>query len=115
MNTPERYELIDHGIDHAQYFQGCGVCFTHFHEVQTGCGENFGKAIQDALEAIACSTRGDLAKKLETQIKSDEGWKEWPESPEANADTPKEELEYSEMYYYVSIRYMDPALEDNKQ
>jgi hypothetical protein len=33
------FEVIDHGIDGSQYFQGCGVAYTKFKYVVTGCGQ----------------------------------------------------------------------------
>lgn len=47
------FELIDHGIEHEQYFQGCGTAFTSFEDVATGIGDNPAEAIDDALESLA--------------------------------------------------------------
>ena len=47
------FELVDHGIEHEQYFQGCGVSFTQFEDVATGIGDNPAEAIDDALECLA--------------------------------------------------------------
>lgn len=47
------FELVDHGIDHEQYFQGCGVAYTDFTDVATGIGDNPAEAIEDALESLA--------------------------------------------------------------
>ena len=57
-NTAKRigeFELIDHGIGHSQYFQGCGVAFTGFANVVTGIGDNPAEAIDDCLEQMAMS------------------------------------------------------------
>lgn len=100
------YELLDHGVDHAQYFPGCGVAYTQFDYVQTGAGENFSEALNDALEMIAQTEDNINIQDLENRINQDFGFKssdDWPTKPEANADTP--EGEDSELYYYVSIRY----------
>lgn len=44
------YEIINHGCEHAQYFQGCGVTFTSFDIAVTGIGDNAKEAYYDAIE-----------------------------------------------------------------
>ena len=109
-------ELLDHGIDHAQYFQGCGTAFTDFDVVFTGCGEDFAEAIEDALDEIAMN--GEDHETVEKLIRKDEGIKgEWPTSPNAHIDCEPEHDENCdedcdewhghdecELHYYVSIR-----------
>ena len=95
------YELLDHGIDHAQYFQGCGTAFTKFDHVVTGCGSNFAEALDDALDIVAQD--GFDADELDFRMRIDEDLQEWPTEP--NTDKYHEENEDSEMYYYVSIRW----------
>ena len=46
------YEIINHGIEHSQYFQGCGVAFTDFDLVATGIGDNAKEAYEDAVEQL---------------------------------------------------------------
>jgi hypothetical protein len=94
------YQLLDHGIDHAQYFQGCGTAFTDYDEVVTGAGSDFSEAIEQALEQLAMMDYD--ADDIEARIKEDEDLKEWPTQP--NTDEDHEENEESELYYYVSIR-----------
>src|SRR5207248_7017098 len=53
MRRIEDFELVDHGIDHEQYFQGCGVAFTDYTDVATGIGDNPAEAIDDALDQLA--------------------------------------------------------------
>lgn len=53
MKQITEYEIVDHGIDHEQYFQGCGVAFTDFDDVATGAGNDALEAIDDALEQLA--------------------------------------------------------------
>ena len=53
MKTIVEFELVDHGIDHEQYFQGCGVSCTEYDDVATGVGDNPAEAIDDALEQLA--------------------------------------------------------------
>ena len=52
-------QVINHGIEHSQYFQGCGVSFTHYDDCFTGIGASPGKAYNDALEQIAYSDHHD--------------------------------------------------------
>lgn len=35
-----QYQIINHGYENSQYFQGCGVSYTEFEHVQTGCGND---------------------------------------------------------------------------
>jgi hypothetical protein len=51
--TIVEFELVDHGIEHEQYFQGCGLAFTTYTDVATGIGSNAAEAIDDALESLA--------------------------------------------------------------
>jgi len=48
-----KFEVVDHGIDGDQYFQGCGLTFTSYEDIATGIGENFAEAVDDALEILA--------------------------------------------------------------
>ena len=101
MKKIDDYQLVDHGIDHAQYFPGCGVAFTEYYEVYTGCGSNFAKAIEDVLDQIALD--GDYnIDGLEAKIKEDYRLEKWPTEP--NTDKYCEENEDCELYYYLSIR-----------
>jgi acetate kinase len=86
-------EVIDHGIQYAQYFQGCGVAFTDFTHVATGIGTNSREAIEDAIEQLVMSGiefDSEDTSYLETEIKL-LGPDEAPEDAE-------------EAYYYVSVR-----------
>lgn len=47
------FEIINHGVDHPQYFQGCGVSLTEFDHVATGVGESAREAYDDAVEILA--------------------------------------------------------------
>jgi hypothetical protein len=97
------FQLLDHGIDHAQYFQGCGVAFTDYRVCFTGCGSNCAEAVEDCLEQIAMDGSYDV-KDLEERIKAEylPNGEQWPLQP--NTDEFNEENEESEMYYYASIR-----------
>jgi hypothetical protein len=77
------FQLLDHGIDHAQYFQGCGVSFTSFDTCYTGCGDNPAEAFDDALEQLAMD--GFDATDLETRILAEENdAKPMPDKPGAH-------------------------------
>jgi len=95
------YQLIDHGIENSQYFQGCGVAFTSFDDVATGIGDTPADAIDDALEQLAMG--GWETDDLEKRILADEGWKAFPTSPSVSDQLADEDSE-SELYYHVSIR-----------
>jgi hypothetical protein len=54
MSIPiQEYEIIIHGIEHSQYFSGCGVSFTHFNDVVTGIGNDIQEAFDNALDMLA--------------------------------------------------------------
>lgn len=101
MKTPSEVEVRDHGIDHAQYFQGCGVSFTNFDCVYTGCGSNFAEAYDDALEQYASVGAWD-ENAIDALCREQIG-KDPATLTEPNTDAYHEECEDSEMYYYVSI------------
>jgi hypothetical protein len=93
------YELVDHGIEHSQYFQGCGTSGTPFDVAVTGIGNNPAEAIEDCLEQVATIGIDVDAEALEAQILADNEWKEFPTEPAVeDAD------EDSELHYHVSIR-----------
>jgi hypothetical protein len=95
------FEIVVHGVDHCQYFQGCGVVFTSFADVATGAGDNAKEAYDDAVESLATAgydvsglpthPRGIRATDAVRHVTVAEG----PGADEAND---------SEIYYYVSIR-----------
>ncbi len=113
------FELIDFGIDHAQYFPGCGVAFSRFDHVALGVGQNFAEAFNDCLEQIASDGFDveDLAKRAakENGFDADKP----PTSPSVTEHITRElesegkihedeleaALEESELHYYVAIRY----------
>ena len=53
MRTITDYEVIDHGVEHEQYFQGCGTAFTDYEDIATGVGDDPHEALEDALESLA--------------------------------------------------------------
>ncbi len=89
-----KYEIIDHGVDHSQYFQGCGCAFTEFTNCYTGVGNNAKEAYEDAVGMIY-SVEGEKADRLKLSKR--------PRGINAKNKVPAGANE--EMYYYVSIRY----------
>jgi hypothetical protein len=92
-----KFEIINHGYTHSQYFQGCGVSFTSFEHVQTGVGMNAKEAYEDAVEQIAMN--GFNVDRL-------------PKCPRGMGITKENKVPHSiamheenEIYWYVSIRY----------
>lgn len=118
MNTHKiaSFEIIDHGIEHSQYFQGCGVSYTNFNEVATGCGQNATEALEDALEQIACGAQSvDLSaiekskdyKKAQTKkVQSFTVQKYLRKQGTLKRGQYLSDLrDPCELYYYVSVRY----------
>ena len=109
-NTAKRigeFELIDHGIEHSQYFQGCGVAFTRFANVATGIGDDPAEAIDDCLEQVA--TDGWDTEGMEARIMAQEGWEALPTTPSVAAEFGCDET--GEVYYHVSIRWNEKGAE----
>jgi hypothetical protein len=93
MRTIQEFEIVDHGIQHEQYFQGCGLAFTEYDDIATGIGSNPAEAFQDALEQLAMAdweTDG-----MENRIGREIGRNCLPVTPRTDVD---------ECYYYASIR-----------
>ena len=91
------FEVVDHGIEHEQYFQGCGTSLTDFEYCQTGCGDNPAEAIDDCLEQIACCGEAEVDG-MEERILKDIKRRKMPKRPKVKASQ-------DECHYYVSIRY----------
>jgi len=53
MKKIEDYEIVLHGLEWSDYFQGCGVCTTEFTDVATGIGNNDREALEDAMDQLA--------------------------------------------------------------
>jgi len=106
MNTIGEFELIDHGIEYSQYFQGCGIAFTLFDNVVTGSGDNPAEAIEDCLEQIAMS--GWETEGMESRVLEQERLEELPTTPSVSeADSNCED--YDLPYYHVSIRWNEES------
>jgi len=90
-----KYEIIDHGWDNSQYFQGCGTAYTDFDNVVTGVGDNAKKAYCDAVEQMwMIESNADMVRlHLPTR----------PYGIRAKNKVPA--CANDECYWYVSIRY----------
>lgn len=107
------YEIVEHGIESSQYFQGCGVSFTDFEHVNTGCGDTPFDAMEDCLEQIACGGQAEIPETLERVAR------DYPSEPSACDEDRKncedegitddyeiaENVANSENNFYLSIRY----------
>jgi hypothetical protein len=95
------YELVDHGIDGEQYFPGCGVAFTPFNYVVTGCGDNPAEAYDDATEQMATMPECDGVDfaEFDKRVLKDIGKRSFPRRPFVSA-------KYGDdSHYYLSIRF----------
>ena len=94
MKNIKAYEIINHGYEHSQYFQGCGTSFTDFTDVATGCGNDAKEAYEDAVEQLA--TSGWNVDKLPSR----------PAGIRKRDKVPAKYLkdELNEFFWYVSIR-----------
>src|SRR4051812_19184814 len=55
------YQVIDHGVEHSQFFTGCGVSFTRYTDCATGIGESARDAGTDAFESADIPTSVDAS------------------------------------------------------
>lgn len=92
------YEIIDHGIQHSQYFPGCGVAFTRFSHVVTGIGKTAFEAALDAIEQIHSLGDYDTDSIEIAQLVRMPGD---GESEDELDDT------HPDLHHYVSIRWND--------
>lgn len=86
------HQILDHGVEGEQYFQGCGVSFTEYTDVATGIGDSAHEALEDALEQLAMND-WDVESITNTLSEVDD-------VPETAEDSD----ESSDMHHYVSIR-----------
>ena len=100
------HEILDHGVEHAQFFQGCGVSLTEYDECFTGTGETPAEALDDAIENAAQSDwdMDGIKNELPT------------ETPDELKPSDEDEgYDRDERYCYVSIRLKKrwPAVSDD--
>jgi hypothetical protein len=92
--------VIDHGVEHEQYFQGCGISCTRFDDIATGIGDSVAEAIDDCLEQLACNDWE--VDGMEKRICKEYGKRRIP-----SRRTVKRSQE--ECHHYVSIRVAQPS------
>jgi len=100
MKTIQEYEIVDHGIEHEQYFQGCGFSYTRFETVSTGIGNNLVEALNDAMEGLV-QQGYEISNALEVEVDS---LPNSTETEETHTDCDDEECYSQDVYYYASIR-----------
>lgn len=91
-----RFEFLDHGLEHPDFFQGCGVAFTNFDLCFTGTGASPYEAAHEALELASHDYRwNELMDEAETWIENHMG-----KTLDAFEPIPED----SDATYHVSIR-----------
>jgi hypothetical protein len=100
MKPITKFEIISHGVDHAQYFQGCGLSFTDYTDIATGCGRTEKEALDDALDSLA-QNGWDIEPIDQSDEYVNANDEMTPELAEAYQD---EAHDNCELYYYVSVR-----------
>ncbi len=105
MSKITSFQVVDHGIEHAQDFQGCGTAFTDYDECVTGCGDNAIEALEDAFESAA---------QFDVQFTDEQRESMLAELTSTDSQTVREYYDAEgyknddldgELNYYVSIRY----------
>jgi hypothetical protein len=95
MKKIKEFEIIDHGYEHNQYFQGCGVSLTRFDRCYTGAGYSAKEAYKDAVEQVYSSGEYD--------------GNDLPKRPRGIRERDKVPAKYvkqeeNEVYWYISVR-----------
>jgi hypothetical protein len=95
------YEIIDHDIEHSDYFPGCGTFRTNYDHVDTGIGANFAEAYDDCCEMIAQRRDIDSGfwEEFDKRVLKDIRRSAFPKRPAVGA------RHNESCYYHVSIRY----------
>ena len=96
----DKFEILDHGIQQSDYFQGCGIAYTEYTDVATGIGSNLWEALNDAAEQLA-QMGWDLPEEIEREI---EKAKLIPEQEGTHTDCGDKECYATDTYYFASIR-----------
>lgn len=103
MKTVQEHEILVHGVEHEQYFQGCGLAFTRFTDVATGIGNDASEAYDDALESLAQNDwEVEPLENLITQIESGNHVVVCPMLEEQ--DEHDDECPCHDLHVYVSVR-----------
>lgn len=113
MLSIKEHKLMDHGIEHCQYFQGYGIIFTGFGYMSMGAGGSINEAIADAIDQIATAGYDveNLIDAIEQEIahlpteQRSRSVCTWLNCDQADIDEDRRTLcESCERYYYMSIR-----------
>lgn len=59
MKPITEFQISNHGVEHAQYFQGAGVSFSRWLACYTGCGDSPAEALDNAIEMMAQADKYD--------------------------------------------------------
>ena len=94
MKKIEEYEILNHGVENSQYFQGCGTAYTEFTDKATGIGNTYSEALDDALESLAQN---------DWDVSTIDEQEEKPAKEETCEDVLGEESA-EDTYWYVSVR-----------
>lgn len=92
----KRYEIVNHGPEHAQYFSGIGTSHTAYSSVVTGIGANASEAYGDAVDQIY-TLFGSKAEALRLPTR--------PRGIRASDRLSKNELSHDEYAWHVSILF----------
>lgn len=115
---PERkvtdWEIEDHGVEHAQYFQGAGLAYTDFEDIATGVGMNALEAFDDAIDSLSVEWDvSEIVNQERPNIEREEGKKQIVDYITFNASWGENKANV-ESYVNTDIEYMEPP-EDNFQ
>ena len=92
MKAIKDHQVIVHGVEHAQHFQGCGISGTKYTDAATGIGTDAMEAFEDALEQLAMNDWGVDDDTLDT-------WNDKPDAEEAQLP----DGAHDELWVYVSV------------
>lgn len=102
------FEIVDHGSEHAQFFQGCGISLTDFEECATGCGDSAAGAFEDALDSLA-SGGWDVDNVFHVPGEGQVAQEPCAECSGRGCDECDEGMRTPEdVHYYVSVRVRGP-------
>jgi len=108
MKTITDYQIFDHGVEHSQYFQGEGLCFSTYTDLATGCGSTAAEAMEDCLEQLAMADWDveGIEKNDDIQEYCGTDYTDFtPCSFCEYSDTDNSEMcDSCEMYYYITIK-----------
>jgi hypothetical protein len=95
------YQIIQHGVNHESYFEGCGVALTPYTDVATGIGDTAEEALGDALDQLAQG--GWDTSSIKDHLDDVETIDDWMED---NGEDPEEEHRDDPLgiWFYVSVR-----------